>query len=231
MNFGKNLQILRKMADMTQENLAEKMGVSRQTISKWELESVLPEVEKLVELCDTFHCSIDQLLKGNMDYSNKAYSEIRIVAVEAFRYISYPVISGEPEEDAISHVERWAEQLKIKSPHIIGWDFPQVSQEQRNVLHMRGYGAALVLEKEQDLDGINAKIISQSRQNYITITLEELSEESKFELIPNAYKALMTYMTINGLKKKQDSSVLSCYEHEYFDEKGAKFMDIYMAVE
>ena len=59
-----------------------------QTISKWELGAILPEVEKPVELCETFHCSIDQLLKGNMDYSNKAYSDIRIVTVEPFRYIS-----------------------------------------------------------------------------------------------------------------------------------------------
>ena len=36
MNFGKNVQILRKMANMTQEELAEKMNVSRQTVSKWE---------------------------------------------------------------------------------------------------------------------------------------------------------------------------------------------------
>lgn len=50
MNFGKNLQILRKMTGMTQEELAERINVSRQTISKWELEAILPEVEKLVLL-------------------------------------------------------------------------------------------------------------------------------------------------------------------------------------
>ena len=37
MNLGKNLQILRKITNMTQEELAEKLNVSRQTISKWEL--------------------------------------------------------------------------------------------------------------------------------------------------------------------------------------------------
>ena len=72
MNFGKNVQILRKMANMTQEELAEKMNVSRQTVSKWELGTVLPELEKLLELCDGFNCSVDQLLRGNMDYSNEA---------------------------------------------------------------------------------------------------------------------------------------------------------------
>lgn len=74
MNFGKNLQILRKMTNMTQEELAEKMRVSRQTISKWELGSILPEVEKLVDLSKMFNCSVDQLLKDNMDFSNEVYS-------------------------------------------------------------------------------------------------------------------------------------------------------------
>ncbi|MDE7207479.1 MAG: helix-turn-helix domain-containing protein [Lachnospiraceae bacterium] len=230
MNFGKNLQILRKMANMTQEELAEKINVSRQTISKWELGAILPEVEKLIELSETFHCSVDQLLKGNMDYRNKAYSDIKIVTVEPFRYISYIVISCEPEEDAISHVEGWAKHLNIKNPYIIGWDFPQVSQEQRNVFHMRGYGAALILEGEQIPDDLDAEIISQNRQKYITITLEKVPDESAFEIIPNAYKALMTYMAINGIREKQDPAILSCYEHEYFDDRGVKFMDIYIAV-
>lgn len=231
MMFGKNLQILRKMTNMTQEKLAEKMKISRQTVSKWELGEILPEVEKLIELCELFHCSIDQLLKGNLDYSNKAYSDIKIVTVESFHYISYTVISCEPEDDAISHVEGWAKYLNIEKPYIIGWDFPQVSQEQRNVFHMRGYGAALILEKEQNLNNLNVQIIKQKKQNYITITLEEVQDESEFEIIPNAYKALLTYMSINGIKEKHDPTILSCYEHEYFNDKGIKFMDIYIAIE
>lgn len=230
MNFGKNVQILRKMTNMTQEELAEKMNVSRQTVSKWELGAILPEIEKLVELCEMFNCTVDQLLRGNMDFSNEAYSDIKIVTVDAFRYISYAVISREPEEDAITHVEGWAKHLKIENPHIIGWDFPKVSQEQRNVFHMRGYGAALILEDKQDIGDIDAEIVSQNKQNYITITLEERENEG-FDIIPNAYKALLTYMTINGIKEKQNPAILSCYEHEYFDYKGAKFMDIYIAIE
>ena len=230
MNFGKNLQILRKMANMTQEELAEKLNVSRQTISKWEIGSILPEVEKLIELCEIFNCSVDQLLRDNMDFSNEAYSDIKIMAVEPFRYISYAVISCEPEEDAIAHVESWAKRLKIENPYIIGWDFPKVSQEQINVFHMRGYKAALILEGEQDIGDIDTEIVSQNRQKYITITLEEVQGE-EFTIIPNAYKALLTYMAINGIKEKQDPTIISCYEHEYYDDKGVKFMDIYIAIE
>ena len=71
---------------------------------------------------------------------------------------------------------------------------------------MRGYGAALILEDEQDIGDIDAKIISQDRQNYITITLEEV-QGGEFEVIPNAYKALLTYMAINGIKEKRDPSI------------------------
>ncbi|MDE6737685.1 MAG: helix-turn-helix domain-containing protein [Lachnospiraceae bacterium] len=230
MNFGKNVQILRRMTNMTQEELAEKMGVSRQTVSKWELGSIMPEIEKLVELCEMFNCSVDQILKGNMDFSHEAYSDIKIVTVEPFRYISYAAVSREPEEDAITHVEGWARHLKIESPHIIGWDFPKVSQEQSNVYHMRGYEAALVLEDEQEIGDIDAEILSQNRQDYITITLEE-RENEEFDIIPNAYKALLTHMAINGIKEKRDPAILSCYEHEYFNDKGVKFMDIYIAIE
>lgn len=179
MNFGKNVQILRKMANMTQEELAEKMNVSRQTVSKWELGTVLPE----------------------------------------------------PEDDAIAHVEGWAKHLGAENPYIIGWDFPQVSQEQKNVFHMRGYGAALILANDQTPGNLDVEIKSQDRQNYITITLEEIPDAGEFALIPNAYKALLTYMAINGIKEKHDPGILSCYEHEYFDDNGIKFMDIYIAIE
>lgn len=51
MSFGQNLQFLRKMRNkMTQEELAEKLAVSRQTVSKWELDTAYPEINKLVEL-------------------------------------------------------------------------------------------------------------------------------------------------------------------------------------
>ena len=58
MSFGKNLQFLRHLREnMTQEDLAEKMNVSRQTISKWELDAAQPEMDKAIELCRLFNCS------------------------------------------------------------------------------------------------------------------------------------------------------------------------------
>ena len=64
MSFGKNLQHLRRMCgNITQETLAEKLIVSRQTISKWELDESTPEMDKAIELCGLFNCSLDNLFR------------------------------------------------------------------------------------------------------------------------------------------------------------------------
>lgn len=52
---------------MTQEALAEALNVSRQSVSKWESDGSFPEMEKLLQICDMFSCSMDTLLKGNAE--------------------------------------------------------------------------------------------------------------------------------------------------------------------
>lgn len=66
MQFGENMQFLRKQKGMTQEELAEQMVVSRQTVSKWESGQSFPETDKLIALCDLFGCSMDALLRGDV---------------------------------------------------------------------------------------------------------------------------------------------------------------------
>lgn len=228
MSFGQNLQFLRKMHQgMTQEELAEKMGVSRQTISKWEIESSFPEMEKAIALCNLFACSLDELLRGNMNLDNEAYTNIRVEKVPAFRYIKYAVISVEPEDDAIKHVYDWAISCGIKKPEIIGWDFPFVSQEQNNVYHMHGYAAACILPEEFHTDC--SEIITQAIQEYAIITIKD-PFSAPFTLIPNAYKTLMRYMEVNGLKHKHGKETLSCFEKEY-KKDGISFMDVYIAID
>ena len=51
MNFGENLYNLRKKQKMSQEKLAEKVGVSRQSVSKWENGTAYPEMNRILELC------------------------------------------------------------------------------------------------------------------------------------------------------------------------------------
>ena len=62
MNLCENLQRLRRQAGLSQEALAEKLGVSRQAVSKWESGAAVPELEKLAELARIFQVRLDQLL-------------------------------------------------------------------------------------------------------------------------------------------------------------------------
>ncbi len=66
MRFDENLRNLRKEKDYSQEYLAEKLGVTRQTISKWENGTAMPDLKKLIELADFFEVSMDDLL--GLDY-------------------------------------------------------------------------------------------------------------------------------------------------------------------
>lgn len=74
MSFGENLKNIRKQRNITQEELAEILGVSRQAISKWELGNGYPETEKLKVISKTLDISIDYLLNdvSIMDEQEKA---------------------------------------------------------------------------------------------------------------------------------------------------------------
>lgn len=66
MSFGENLQFLRKHRDMTQEELAELLEVSRQSVSKWESNAAFPEMDTILRLCEHFSCDMDTLLRGDV---------------------------------------------------------------------------------------------------------------------------------------------------------------------
>ena len=66
MGFSENLQILRKMKNMSQEQLAERLDVSRQAVSKWESGNGYPETEKLISICEIFDCSMDEIIKSKL---------------------------------------------------------------------------------------------------------------------------------------------------------------------
>ncbi|MCM1266723.1 MAG: helix-turn-helix domain-containing protein [Bacteroidales bacterium] len=66
MSLGQNLQFLRKRDNITQEQLAESLEVSRQSVSKWESDTSYPEMDKLLQLTDFFHCTLDDLVKQDV---------------------------------------------------------------------------------------------------------------------------------------------------------------------
>ena len=84
MRLGENIQYLRKQKKITQEQLAEKMDVSRQTVSRWESDEVTPELGKIVELSELFCCRLDALVRENLRLREDIYSDIEIRRVKPF---------------------------------------------------------------------------------------------------------------------------------------------------
>ncbi|MBR3311665.1 MAG: helix-turn-helix transcriptional regulator [Solobacterium sp.] len=84
MSFGKNLQTLRKKNQLSQESLADMLGVSRQAVSKWELDEGYPEVDKLLILSKKLNVSLDSLLLGEntptVSENGKPSDTIRIIS-------------------------------------------------------------------------------------------------------------------------------------------------------
>ncbi len=70
MNFAEKMLKLRTQYGYSQEVLAEKLNVSRQAVSKWELGTTLPETDKVIAISDFFAVSTDYLLKDNFQLNN-----------------------------------------------------------------------------------------------------------------------------------------------------------------
>lgn len=69
MSLSENLQFIRAQAGVTQEQLAEQLDVSRQSVSKWESGQSFPEMDTLLKLCDLYDVNLDLLLRGNVEQS------------------------------------------------------------------------------------------------------------------------------------------------------------------
>lgn len=101
MNIGEQITKLRLEQNMTQEALAEKLGVSRQAVTKWESSASTPDISKLVRIADLFQVSLDRLVGRGDTLYDKLRDRIEIMSVgvpfdkdavflpTAHRYIKY----------------------------------------------------------------------------------------------------------------------------------------------
>lgn len=77
MTIGQKIIQLRNAADISQEQLAETLGVSRQSISKWEMDQALPQIDKVLQLAEIFSVSTDELLLDKIEIKRTAANEPR----------------------------------------------------------------------------------------------------------------------------------------------------------
>ena len=83
MSFNEKLQKLRKENKLSQEQLADMLDVTRQSVSKWESGMTYPEMDKLISMCKIFKCSLD-------DLTNDDIKEIKVDSKKGFNdYINY----------------------------------------------------------------------------------------------------------------------------------------------
>lgn len=233
MNLGKNIQYLRKQKKVTQEQLAEIMSVSRQTISRWEADEIVPELNKLVALSDVFSCNLDTLVKEDMIASEQIYSAITIKKVNAFKMARYVMVTPNPEDDVNAYLDNWAKRSGLldfqPDAMRIGWDFPFVTPELKNRFGLWGYVAAYILPEGFETSCPGVEFANQKEADYAVITIYD-PFAAAFERIPNAYKKIMNYLQANGFREKPKDDILSCFEHVY-EQEGVTCMDVYIHVD
>ncbi len=230
MSLGTNIQYLRKLNKMTQEQFAEKLDITRQTVSRWESDEVTPELNILVEMCSLFSCKLDELVRENMSAKDTIYSEVTIRKVPAFKMARYVMISPNPEDDVQAYMKNWGRVsgLLAANPNakLIGWDFPFVSQELQTRFGLHGYVAAYVLPEEFQTNCPGVEYAQNKEAEYAVITVTEPMIRP-FERIPTGYKHIMEFLQANNFKEKTSEDIIGCFEYEY-EKDGVIYMDIYV---
>ena len=92
MSFRKNLEYLRKGKKLSQEDLADKLGISRQSVSKWESGAAYPETDKMLALCKLFDCTLDELM--NQDMQEEKLEESRNRTLYIYTKHSFIIFYG-----------------------------------------------------------------------------------------------------------------------------------------
>lgn len=92
MTVAEMIKKTRTEANMTQEEYGSKFGVTRQTVSSWENEGSLPDLQMLIDICNTYHVSLDKLLNEDKEFVEKIdfYSKYK----KAIRVLGVCLVAG-----------------------------------------------------------------------------------------------------------------------------------------
>ncbi len=135
MTLGEKITGLRMLLGLSQEQLAEKISVSRQSVSKWEMDQALPQIDKVLMLCELFDISADELLQNKI--------------------VIQPEISGEPRKNKYFGTDgfRGEANLELTSMHaykigrFLGWYFASTLSG----CNKAGYRPRIVIGKDTRL--------------------------------------------------------------------------------
>ena len=130
MTIGEKISFLRARQGLSQEQLAEKLSVSRQAVSGWEIDSTTPSLDKIIRLCELFSITTDELLKADAEPMVKSRKKNKYFGTDGFR-----------GEAGISLTASHA----FKVGRFLGWYFTQGAG---NPTKLANYKAKIVIGKD-----------------------------------------------------------------------------------
>ena len=136
MNLGNNLFNARKKAGFSQEEVAEKLGISRQTISKWETNETIPNIYESKQLAQLYNLSLDELL----DF------DVYLKEIEEAIKNSNPA-----KEEKINWTNAWGKKYPILIEYHNKVDIKKYSYQIRELLNS--------LQKEYDYNNLDSMLV------------------------------------------------------------------------
>lgn len=120
MNLGNNLFEARKRAGLSQDKVAEKLGITRQTISKWETNETIPDIYQAKKLAKLYNLSLDELIEFDMDIK-----EIEEVIKN----------TNEEKEAKIDWTNAWSKKYPVLATYQNTVDISRYAKEIRKLLN------------------------------------------------------------------------------------------------
>lgn len=120
MNLGNNLFQARKKSGLSQEIVAEKLGVSRQTVSKWEADETVPDIYQSKKLVKFYNLTLDELIEFDIDVKE---------VEEVIKNIN------EEKESKINRTNAWSKKYPVLATYQNKVDIPKYALEIRSMLN------------------------------------------------------------------------------------------------
>ncbi|MBP3521309.1 MAG: helix-turn-helix transcriptional regulator [Oscillospiraceae bacterium] len=121
MTLGERIQSLRKDAGLSQEELGEKLGVARQSVSKWESDTTIPELDKLIAMSKLFHISVGALLGlEESEGADRELTDRELAALEEIARKLAQTKAGEETPEEPPKKRRWPKVLAALAVLVAG---------------------------------------------------------------------------------------------------------------
>lgn len=135
MNMADRIQYLRKTKGISQEELADKVGVSRQAVSKWESEQSTPELEKVIIMSDYFGVTTDYILKGiepvvDKEQKNREFAS-KVLYISSIAFIAIGLFCAFAEWYEKQTMEAILGAIIIQVVGIVGYFIARILSEEK----------------------------------------------------------------------------------------------------